>query len=73
MGTQATQLRQELCQLIQEHVPSTFLGAFTDDPADPAVAQRFWELHADRGLLGIASGDIEVQRVPLSRAMLAAS
>jgi alkylation response protein AidB-like acyl-CoA dehydrogenase len=37
--------------LIQDHIPSGFLGAFTDDPADLEVAQRFCRVLADHGLL----------------------
>jgi alkylation response protein AidB-like acyl-CoA dehydrogenase len=51
MGQRARQLRGELRELVSEHVPHDFLGAFTDDPADLAVAQRFCRLLAERGLL----------------------
>ncbi|WP_330254925.1 acyl-CoA dehydrogenase family protein [Nocardia sp. NBC_00565] len=54
MGEAATALRHELRGLMREHVPADFLGAFTDDPADLAVAQRFCRLLADRGLLCLA-------------------
>jgi alkylation response protein AidB-like acyl-CoA dehydrogenase len=54
MGPDAQQLRAELRQLVKEHVPADFLGAFTDDPGDLEVAQRFCRLLAERGLLCMA-------------------
>ncbi|HEX4089639.1 MAG TPA: acyl-CoA dehydrogenase family protein [Trebonia sp.] len=51
MGPGVTALRAELRQLVREHVPPDFLGAFTDDPADLEITQRFCRLLADRGLL----------------------
>ncbi len=51
MGEAATELRDELRHLVTEHVPADFLGAFTDDPADLEIAQRFCGLLAERGLL----------------------
>ncbi|WP_025350472.1 acyl-CoA dehydrogenase family protein [Nocardia nova] len=51
MGEAATELRDELRHLVTEHVPADFLGAFTDDPADLDIAQRFCGLLAERGLL----------------------
>ncbi|MEV5647174.1 acyl-CoA dehydrogenase family protein [Nocardia sp. NPDC052254] len=51
MGEAATELRDELRHLVTEHVPMDFLGAFTDDPADLEIAQRFCGLLAERGLL----------------------
>jgi alkylation response protein AidB-like acyl-CoA dehydrogenase len=51
MGAKATQLRGELRELVNTHVPEGFLGAFTDDPADLETAQRFCRLLAERGLL----------------------
>jgi alkylation response protein AidB-like acyl-CoA dehydrogenase len=54
MGEGAAALRRELRQLVDEHVPPDFLGAFTDDPADLAVAQKFCRILADRGLLCLA-------------------
>ena len=41
MRAGASALRDQLRQLIDEHVPPDFLGAFTDDPADLEIAQRF--------------------------------
>ena len=54
MGEKATQLRGELRELVKSNVPDDFLGAFTDDPADLEVAQRFCRLLAERGLLCLA-------------------
>jgi alkylation response protein AidB-like acyl-CoA dehydrogenase len=54
MGGAATDLRGELRDLVAEQVPADFLGAFTDDPADLALTQRFSRLLADRGLLCLA-------------------
>lgn len=54
MGESATALRAELRRLVAEHVPDDFLGAFTDDPADLATAQRFCRILAQRGLLCLA-------------------
>lgn len=51
MGAAASGLRGELRRLIAAEVPDGFLGAFTDDPADLAVAQRFCGVLAERGLL----------------------
>jgi alkylation response protein AidB-like acyl-CoA dehydrogenase len=54
MGQNAQRLRAELRELVNDHVPHDFLGAFTDDPADLEVAQRFCRLLAERGLLCMA-------------------
>ncbi len=54
MGPGATALRAELRQLVKEHVPPDYMGAFTDDPADLAIAQRFCQVLADEGLLCLA-------------------
>jgi alkylation response protein AidB-like acyl-CoA dehydrogenase len=51
VGDEATQLRHELRALVKSHVPHTFLGAFTDDPADLEVTLRFCRMLAERGLL----------------------
>jgi len=51
MGGAAASLRQELRDLVKEHVPEGFLGAFTDDPADLEAAQRFCRTLADKELL----------------------
>jgi alkylation response protein AidB-like acyl-CoA dehydrogenase len=54
MGEDVAALRRELRELVGEHIPADYLGAFTDDPADLDVAQRFCRLLADRGLLCMA-------------------
>jgi alkylation response protein AidB-like acyl-CoA dehydrogenase len=54
MGEAAAGLRAELRELVAEHVPPDFLGAFTDDPADLEVAQRFCRILAERELLCLA-------------------
>ena len=54
LGAQAAALRLRLRALIAEHVAEDYLGAFTDDPADLEVAQRFCRTLADEGLLTIA-------------------
>lgn len=54
MGEAAAELRSELRRLVAAEVSADFLGAFTDDPADLAVAQRFSRILADRGLLCLA-------------------
>jgi alkylation response protein AidB-like acyl-CoA dehydrogenase len=54
MGPSAMALRAELRQLVKEHVPPDFMGAFTDDPADLGIAQRFCRTLAERGLLCLA-------------------
>ncbi len=54
MGAQADALRTELRDLVRAEVPEHYLGAFTDDPADLAVAQRFCRTLADRNLLCMA-------------------
>ena len=41
LGPAADALRRQLRELVHEHVPADFLGAFTDDPADLEKAQRF--------------------------------
>lgn len=50
----AQQLRRRLRQLISEHIPQDFLGAFTDDPADLATAQAFCRTLASDRLLTLA-------------------
>jgi alkylation response protein AidB-like acyl-CoA dehydrogenase len=54
MGKRAGDLRRELRELVNEHVPEHFLGAFTDDPADLDTAQRFCRTLAERNLLCLA-------------------
>ncbi len=54
MGASATALRAQLRDLVATHVPDGFLGAFTDDPADLEVAQRFCRTLAEQELLCLA-------------------
>jgi alkylation response protein AidB-like acyl-CoA dehydrogenase len=54
LGEQADRLRLRLRQLVEEHLPEGFLGAFTDDPEDLAITQRFCKLLAAEGLLAKA-------------------
>ncbi len=54
MGKRAGDLRRELRELVAEHVPEHFLGAFTHDPADLETAQRFCRTLAERNLLCLA-------------------
>ncbi|MCG5431090.1 acyl-CoA dehydrogenase family protein [Mycobacterium sp. MYCO198283] len=54
MGPRAAGLRDELRDLVAAELPADFLGAFTDDPADLAAAQRFCRLLAERNLLCMA-------------------
>ncbi len=50
-GPQVADLRAQLRRLIADNVPTDYLGAFTDDPADLEVAQSFCRLLAAEGLL----------------------
>jgi alkylation response protein AidB-like acyl-CoA dehydrogenase len=54
LGEQAAALRGRLRELIATHIAEDYLGAFTNDPADLDVAQRFCKTLADEGLLTIA-------------------
>jgi alkylation response protein AidB-like acyl-CoA dehydrogenase len=54
LGEDVAALRRELRDLVRDHIPADYLGAFTDDPADLEVAQGFCRLLADRGLLCMA-------------------
>ena len=54
MGAPAAALRAELRELVKQHVPEDFLGAFTDDPADLEVAQQFCRTLAAREMLCLA-------------------
>jgi alkylation response protein AidB-like acyl-CoA dehydrogenase len=50
-GPAADALRAELRSLIAAEIPADFLGAFTDDPSDLAIAQRFCARLAEEQLL----------------------
>ena len=53
-GERASRLRSRLRELIAAEIPDGYLGAFTDDPADLEVAQRFCRTLASEGLLTVA-------------------
>lgn len=53
-GERASQLRGRLRELVAQEIPEAYLGAFTDDPADLEVAQRFCRKLASEGLLTVA-------------------
>lgn len=53
-GEEGRRLRSDLRQLIADRIPPDYLGAFTDDPEDLAVAQRFCKELAARGLLTLS-------------------
>jgi alkylation response protein AidB-like acyl-CoA dehydrogenase len=54
LGPGVAALRAELRNLIKEHTPPDFLGAFTDNPSDFAVTQEFCRILSERGLLCMA-------------------
>ncbi|WP_029138641.1 acyl-CoA dehydrogenase family protein [Nakamurella lactea] len=51
LGTRADELRERLRTLVRQHFPPTFLGAFTDDPADLELTEQFCRLLATERLL----------------------
>jgi alkylation response protein AidB-like acyl-CoA dehydrogenase len=53
-GEEGNQLRSLLRELIHERIPADFLGAFSDDPEDLAITQRFCKELAARGLLTLS-------------------
>jgi alkylation response protein AidB-like acyl-CoA dehydrogenase len=53
-GAGAERLREHLRELMQEHLPMDFVGAFTDDPGDLEITQRFCKILASEGLLAQA-------------------
>jgi alkylation response protein AidB-like acyl-CoA dehydrogenase len=53
-GEDGDQLRLQLRELIADRIPPGYLGAFTDDPEDLAIAQRFCKELASRGLLTLS-------------------
>jgi alkylation response protein AidB-like acyl-CoA dehydrogenase len=53
-GEEGNQLRSLLRELIGDRIPTGFLGAFTDDPEDLAVTQRFCKELAAKGLLTLS-------------------
>jgi alkylation response protein AidB-like acyl-CoA dehydrogenase len=54
LGDRAAALRRRLRELVAAHIAEDYLGAFSDDPADLDVAQRFCKTLAEEGLLTIA-------------------
>jgi alkylation response protein AidB-like acyl-CoA dehydrogenase len=53
-GEEGNQLRSLLRELIRDRIPPGFLGAFTDDPEDLAITQRFCKELAAKGLLTLS-------------------
>jgi alkylation response protein AidB-like acyl-CoA dehydrogenase len=53
-GEEGNQLRSLLRELIHDRIPPGFLGAFTDDPEDLAITQRFCKELAAKGLLTLS-------------------
>jgi alkylation response protein AidB-like acyl-CoA dehydrogenase len=53
-GQEGDQLRSSLRELIAERIPADYLGAFSADPEDQAIAQRFCKELAARGLLTLS-------------------
>jgi alkylation response protein AidB-like acyl-CoA dehydrogenase len=53
-GEEGDQLRSDLRALVADRLPPDFLGAFTDDPGDLAITQRFCQELAARGLLTLS-------------------
>jgi alkylation response protein AidB-like acyl-CoA dehydrogenase len=53
-GEEGNQLRSLLRELIGDRIPTGFLGAFTDDPEDLAITQRFCKELAAKGLLTLS-------------------
>jgi alkylation response protein AidB-like acyl-CoA dehydrogenase len=53
-GEQGDQLRSLLRELIAERIPAGYLGAFSEDPEDLAIAQRFCKELAAKGLLTLS-------------------
>lgn len=54
LGDGADDLRTRLRSLIASEIPEGWLGAFTDDPVDLELAQRFCRRLAEEGLLTLA-------------------
>jgi alkylation response protein AidB-like acyl-CoA dehydrogenase len=53
-GEEGDQLRSLLRELIRDRIPPDFLGAFTNDPEDLAITQRFCKELAAKGLLTLS-------------------
>jgi alkylation response protein AidB-like acyl-CoA dehydrogenase len=54
LGPSADALRQRLRDLIDDHIPPGFLGAFSNNPEDLARTQAFCKVLAEAGLLCLA-------------------
>ncbi|MET0703638.1 MAG: acyl-CoA dehydrogenase family protein, partial [Mycobacterium sp.] len=54
LGDDAAALRARLRELIRNHLPPGFLGAFTEDPQDMAATENFCKILAAEGLLTLA-------------------
>jgi alkylation response protein AidB-like acyl-CoA dehydrogenase len=53
-GEEGDRLRAELRQLVHDRIPPGFLGAFSEDPEDLAITQRFCKELAAKGLLTLS-------------------
>jgi alkylation response protein AidB-like acyl-CoA dehydrogenase len=53
-GHEGDQLRSLLREMIADRIPTGFLGAFSEDPEDLAIAQRFCKELAEAGLLTLS-------------------
>jgi alkylation response protein AidB-like acyl-CoA dehydrogenase len=53
-GEEGDALRSQLRALIAERIPAGYLGAFSNDPEDLAIAQRFCKELAAKGLLTLS-------------------
>jgi alkylation response protein AidB-like acyl-CoA dehydrogenase len=54
LGAEAGRLRIRLRDLVRENVPENYLGAFSDNPEDLEIAQRFCKVLAEEHLLALA-------------------
>jgi alkylation response protein AidB-like acyl-CoA dehydrogenase len=53
-GASADELRRRLRRLVAEHLPTGYLGAFSDDPNDFELSLKFCKILAAEGLLCLA-------------------
>ena len=53
-GERASELRARLREMVATEIPAGYLGAFTDDPEDLEIAQRFCRRLAEESLLTVA-------------------
>jgi alkylation response protein AidB-like acyl-CoA dehydrogenase len=54
LGPQADALRRRVRDLVHQQIPTDFIGAFTEDPADLETTRRFCKVLATEGLLTMA-------------------